>query len=89
MPDSRQWGKAWSFFRGVKMLSNKALQLVLEESETMVIEWADTMDGFGLDKIENKLKTFFKDKELTELQIREIKFGIRQFIKNDMEIIQW
>lgn len=71
------------------MISKEALDIVLKESETMVVEWADTRDGFGLDKIEYKLKNFFKKKCLTDLQQREIKFGLRQFLKNDMEIIGW
>lgn len=60
-----------------------------QKSETMVVEWADTKDGFGLDVIEESLKVFFKNQGLNEYQIREIKNGIRQFLKNDMEIIGW
>ena len=76
------------------MLSQEALAVVLEESETMIIEWADTQDGFGVGVIEDKLNRFLtlvvKDGQgLTDDQKQKFKDNIKQFIKNDMFLFCW
>ena len=41
------------------MLSKDVLELAMAESETMVVEWADTRDGYGYDVIEKNISEFF------------------------------
>jgi len=72
------------------MLSKEILDLVLEESETMIIEWADAKDGFGLDKIKYKIHTYFQqNKGFPQSEQEKIIKNVRKFIKTDMELIGW
>ena len=72
-----------------QMLSIDVLDIVLEESETMVIEWADTQSGFGFDKIHYKLMSFFTEEQIKEDVYTEIVKRVRNLIKTDMELMEW
>ncbi|MCD6434967.1 MAG: hypothetical protein J7L15_01045 [Clostridiales bacterium] len=69
------------------MVSKEILDIVLEESETMIIEWADTQSGFGFDKIDYELVTYFKEEQIPEKIYIKIVENVRQFIKEDMKIM--
>lgn len=71
------------------MLSKEALEVVLEESETMVVEWADTRDGPGYRVIENALDEFFKEKEITGTEKETMVQNVRAFLLMDMAIVGW
>ncbi|GAG00007.1 unnamed protein product [marine sediment metagenome] len=71
------------------MISEKVLKIVLEESETMIVEWADTRDGYGVEVIDNKLKAFFKAEEIPENMALVITGNVRSFILMDMAIMIW
>ncbi len=71
------------------MLSKEALNVVLGESETMIVEWADTKDGPGNGVIQNKLDDFFQDKGLKDTEKLMIENNVRAFILMDMAIVGW
>jgi hypothetical protein len=71
------------------MISQKALEIVLKESETMIIEWADTKDGLGDSIITEELDEFFKEEAIPEKTALIIKANIRSFILLDMAISIW
>jgi hypothetical protein len=72
------------------MLCNEILQIVLEESETMITEWADTKDGPGATIIEDKIEQFLIDKGYTNDAVRlELAINVRTFILHDMGIMGW
>ena len=71
------------------MFSEKVLKIVLEESETMIVEWADSRDGYGVEVIDNKLKALFKDEDISEEMGLQITANVRSFILMDMAIVIW
>jgi hypothetical protein len=71
------------------MICKEALDIVLSESETMIIEWADTKDGPGNSVINDALDEFFKEEEIPTNLALMIRANIRGFILNDMAIMIW
>jgi len=71
------------------MLVKEALDLIAQESETMIIEWADTRDGFGVNVIEESLNAFFEDERIREEDRKVIKAQLRSLIILDMAIRGW
>ena len=72
------------------MVSQDIINVINKESETMIIEWADTQNGFGFDVIENELyKKFVGTKILTEKQLNILKSVIRNLFVQDMIIMEW
>ena len=75
------------------MVSKDILELAMAESETMVVEWADTRDGYGYDIIEEKISEFLTNQGFDETkdhdQREQIKTNVRTFILHDIAIMGW
>ena len=71
------------------MLVKQALDLINEESETMIIEWADTQDGFGVQVIEDALKGLFDEHRVRQEDRKAIKAQLKSLILLDMSISGW
>jgi len=68
------------------MISKKVLDIVLEHSETMIIEWADSKDGPGVEIIDGAIDSL---SGLTGTDLRMVKHNVRAFILMDMLISAW
>ena len=70
------------------MIAKKALDIVLRESETMIVEWADEKSGGGYTVIERELNKFL-DKEVTDTTALVVKANVRCFLLQDMAMFGW
>jgi len=72
------------------MISKDILDVINEESETMIIEWADYGSGPGYDVIEDKIYNLFvKTKKITDKEFKLVKNAVRNLILQDMILMGW
>jgi len=71
------------------MLIMEALELIDQESETMVIEWADTQDGYGVEVINKSLNTLFDNNGIEQEHRKLIVIQLKSLILLDMTINGW
>jgi len=72
------------------MLSKIILELIMAESETMIVEWADTKDGYGKDIIETKIDEYLSSQGYNgQKMVMQLKKNVRAFILQDMAIMGW
>ena len=71
------------------MLSQKVLELIMFESETMMIEWA-LMGGPGFSVIDGYIDEYLTREGYGGTDKRhKLKDNVRKFIKEDMTIMGW
>lgn len=71
------------------MQSKEILDVVLEHSETMIVEWADSKDGHGDPIIEDAIDIFAEKEEITGPELLLLKQNVRNFLSMDMAIMGW
>ena len=71
------------------MFAKELLDAICQESETMIIEWADTQDGFGVTIIEDSLNALFDEKRIRQEDRKVIKAQLKSLILLNMSIGGW
>lgn len=75
------------------MRSQEVLDIVMQHSETMVTEWADSQDGYGVEVIREAINVaMLPNTENTQEDKRELELliqNVRTFILMDMTIVGW
>ena len=67
----------------------KLLQAINEESETMIIEWAEYQNEPGYKVIEDTLNALFDEERVRQEERKAFKAQLRALISLDMMTFQW
>ena len=71
------------------MFTKELLDAICEESETMIIEWAENQNEPGRRVIDEKLDAMFDDERVRPEERKVFRANLRALILLDMMNFQW